>query len=86
MIIAGVLCIMLALVCLQMVYASATAVLAVVFWAAIGSILIARGISKNKQRQQQSQQQTVIVNNYIQQTPQEKQSLSDQKTGVSFDE
>lgn len=37
---------------------------AAVFWAAVGSGLIAYGIHRNKQRQQQTQQQTVIVNNY----------------------
>ena len=35
-----------------------------VFWAAVGSVLIAYGIHRNKQRQSQTQQQTVIVNNY----------------------
>lgn len=59
----------MALVSLQMVYTVDYAVLAVVFWAAVGSILIARGIAKNKQRQQQTQQQTVIVNNYATPAP-----------------
>lgn len=35
-----------------------------IFWAAVGSALIAYGIHRNKQRQAQAQQQTVIVNNY----------------------
>ena len=40
------------------------AVAAAMFWAAVGSVLIAYGIHRNKQKQSQSQQQTVIVNNY----------------------
>lgn len=37
---------------------------AALFWAALGSVLIAIGIQRNRQKQQQAQQQTVIVNNY----------------------
>ena len=40
------------------------AVAAAMFWAAVGSGLIAYGIHRNRQKQQQTQQQTVIVNNY----------------------
>ena len=38
-------------------------VVGTIFWAALGSVLIAMAISR-KQQQKQSQQQTVIVNNY----------------------
>lgn len=45
------------------------AVAAAMFWAAVGSGLIAYGIHRNRQKQQQAQQQTVIVNNYTMQQP-----------------
>ena len=67
MIILGVLCLIFAAVSIQAIAWNGAALGAVVLWAAIGSVLIARGISKNKQKQ--SQQQTVIVNNYITQAP-----------------
>ena len=67
MIILGVLCLIFAAVSIQAMAWNDLALGGVVLWAAIGSVLIARGISKNKQKQ--SQQQTVIVNNYITQAP-----------------
>lgn len=70
MIIWGVLCLICAAVCVQMVAWNEAAYGAVVFWAAVGSLLIAKGISNQKQKQ--SQQQTVIINNYITQPPEEK--------------
>ena len=42
-----------------------------VLWAAVGSVLIAYGIHRNRQRQSQTQQQTVIVNNYTAPPPAE---------------
>ena len=59
MIIWGIICIIGAFGALGM-----GAVGPMVFWAALGSALIALGIHRNKQKQQQTQQQTVIVNNY----------------------
>jgi len=48
---------------------------AAVLWAAVGSVLIARG--RDRQKQKQSQQQTVIVNNYITQAPDPPQQKDD---------
>lgn len=64
MIVWGVICIILALTSMQTVAWSEYGYAAVGFWALLGSVLIARGIHRNKQRQTQTQQQTVIVNNY----------------------
>lgn len=36
-----------------------------IIWALIGSVLIAGGVHRNRQRQEQAQNQTVIVNNYV---------------------
>ena len=46
-----------------------------VIWAAVGSLLIARG--RDRQKQKQSQQQTVIVNNYITQVPEPQKQQDD---------
>lgn len=64
MIIWGALCILAAFGCFGM-----NEIIPGVFWAMVGSGLIAYGIHRNKQRQSQAQQQTVIVNNYT--APQE---------------
>ena len=75
MIIWGVLCFIFAAVCVQMVAWNEAAYGAVVFWAAIGSVLLAKGISNQKQKQ--SQQQTVIINNYITQPPEDPKKQDD---------
>lgn len=61
----GVICIIFALVNIQTISYTEYGIGAVIFWAALGSVLIARGISKKREQAQlQAQQQTVIVNNY----------------------
>lgn len=67
MIIWGIICIVGAFGALGM-----GAVGPMVFWAALGSALIALGIHRNKQKQ--SQQQTVIVNNYTAPAPQKSET------------
>ena len=64
MIFSGIVCILFAFGAL-----SFHAFPAMIFWAAVGSVLIALGFSR---RSRQAQQQTVIVNNYITQAPAEK--------------
>ena len=70
MIIAGIICIIFALSAVMF-----QAVGAMIFWAAVGSVLIGVGISRSKQKQ--SQQQTVIINNYITQPSQTSESQQD---------
>lgn len=69
----GVFCIILAFVCICSSGVPGTDyvpyMIGALVWAAIGSVLIAKGRAKQKQQQAQAQQQTVIINNYITQPP-----------------
>ena len=77
----GVFCIFLAFACICFAGVPGTDyvpyMVGMLVWAAIGSVLIAKGREKQKQRQQQAQQQTVIINNYITQPSQEKKDQDD---------
>lgn len=78
MIIAGIVCIFIAMS--AMAYGQ---ILAFIVWAAVASVLIALGISRNRQKQKQSQQQTVIVNNYTTPAPGTQETTSVKAGNVS---